>query len=134
MAHVESTAISGAPRSNSNPKPFRQYHHALPMLVTCMPTDVYALRQVVSSFLFSVFLTDSNQLYTDEPPFGAQFRDVSRIIKGDRPPRPKFLGGELMDDTMWDIVQKCWAQEPADRFSSDELVDIVTEAASSVCV
>ncbi|KAJ7818800.1 kinase-like domain-containing protein [Mycena olivaceomarginata] len=67
-------------------------------------SDIYALA--------CVFL----ELYTGHPPFHGVFSldpTVSyQVVQGNRPSRP---AGDTIPDPVWDIMQKCWAPNFADR-------------------
>ncbi|KAJ7779203.1 kinase-like domain-containing protein [Mycena metata] len=56
------------------------------------------------------------ELYTGYPPFhDAHVREpvvIYQVVKGVRPNRP---AGNIIPDYIWNIMQKCWAQNFADR-------------------
>lgn len=63
------------------------------------------------------------QIYTGKPPFQTIKHDsavIFRVIRGERPERPT---GVDLDDNLWDLVDRCWAQSAEDRPSMDTVID-----------
>ena len=70
------------------------------------------------------------QTYTGRPPFASAAQDSSailQVLEGSRPDRPDFDDevGVVMSDDMWDIVEACWRQNPADRLSITDVVRLM---------
>ena len=72
-------------------------------------------------------LTLRLQLYTGESPWSSlklgPFVNMESIVSaGTRPKRPKEPGTHdqevPMSDALWEVVQRCWAQDPQQRPSS----------------
>lgn len=46
------------------------------------------------------------------------------IVMGKRPSRPsKEMGAHGLDGSIWDLVEDCWRQDPAERLSAGQIVD-----------
>ena len=39
----------------------------------------------------------------------------AKILAGIRPERPQGVEGVWFTDTVWEILERCWKQQPADR-------------------
>lgn len=54
--------------------------------------------------------------------FNKQVKSIDQyernIIRGQRPKRP-----DLISDPYWELIQKCWKQNPDERISFDEIVE-----------
>jgi len=44
-------------------------------------------------------------------------------FKGKRPDRPTGKGNML--DELWDLIEQCWVQQPAERLTMKEVLDIM---------
>lgn len=82
-------------------------------------SDVYAFGHVCVEVRDTKFpspiwdlMTHLGQLYSRLPPYhGCLERQIPlKIIKGEKPPRPSTKGQE-MNDTMWNLVTKCWSAD-----------------------
>lgn len=67
-----------------------------------------------------------HQILTGDKPFST-FRNETSIImevqNGQRPPRPdQTLVHRGLDDKLWEIVVRCWAQNPEDRPTASQIV------------
>ena len=65
------------------------------------------------------------EVFTGEKPFGGSKSDtlVSLwITQGKRPQRPMDDQGVGFSDGVWDIVQRCWTQNPGERPIIDDVV------------
>jgi len=85
--------------------------------------------KLVTPLLF--LLTDPScwwhlfQSHTGKYPFHDIARDVTVILKvmiAERPTRPTADMGRMMSDELWNLVEVCWKQDPAER---PEMVDVV---------
>lgn len=82
-------------------------------------TDIYALGMTML------------ELLTGEHPFNHVKRDAAVIHKvgnSERPNRPtKILDQSTQGTPFWEILQKCWAQKPADRPTANEVVALMSQ-------
>ena len=72
------------------------------------------------------------ELYTGKAPFaGTTGRVLGKVLRGLRPPRPRFEGEDMMEP-LWNFLNKCWSREPSERPSIDDVVTffegVVTKA------
>ncbi|KIM83936.1 hypothetical protein PILCRDRAFT_68714 [Piloderma croceum F 1598] len=53
------------------------------------------------------------------------YRVMAAVTKGVRPSRPSHDLGRIrgLDDTIWNIIECCWSQEPNDRLSTHQIVE-----------
>ncbi|THH29187.1 hypothetical protein EUX98_g5008 [Antrodiella citrinella] len=62
------------------------------------------------------------ELYTGKVPFPepkmTMYRISKKVLKGDRPTRPQT---PPMPDSLWEVVQAAWTQQPQERLSSHDL-------------
>ena len=75
-------------------------------------SDSYALGMVIYEVLSGKF------------PF-ASYREyvvMRKVIEGERPERPQGLEGERFTDHLWHTLQLCWAQEPKERPTIEEVL------------
>ena len=54
--------------------------------------------------------------------FSREFVAMQKIIEGLRPERPEGEIGMLFTDGIWDLVQLCWAHQPAGRISASDVL------------
>ncbi|TCD64694.1 hypothetical protein EIP91_003768 [Steccherinum ochraceum] len=68
-------------------------------------SDVYAFACVII------------ELYTERNPFDGvvYYKVAGAVIEGERPPRPSTQDGVPISDKMWEITERCWAQQHSDR-------------------
>ncbi|TCD64695.1 hypothetical protein EIP91_003769 [Steccherinum ochraceum] len=68
-------------------------------------SDVYAFGHVC------------REICTLEEPFTGQveYKIISQIVKGERPPRPSFPDDIPISDSLWRLMSQCWKHEPASR-------------------
>ncbi|TDL22521.1 kinase-like protein [Rickenella mellea] len=79
-------------------------------------TDVYAFGCVCIEF------------FTGKPPFHGlrEYEVLMAVQKYERPSRPTDdAAANSLDDTIWRIMQSCWARNPRDRPTADTLVEYV---------
>lgn len=82
-------------------------------------------------YCISLHNSCSEQCYTGKPPiYGKEARDrfatmlmLKHIVEGKRPRRPSPPAGRAMSNEIWDIVQRCWRQQPSERPDMDDIVD-----------
>ena len=65
-------------------------------------------------------LAASEQIFTGHAPFLSTFpAAVFDIMAGKRPPRPETM----RHDGLWEIIERCWSQEPMKRPTASELLE-----------
>jgi serine/threonine protein kinase len=84
-------------------------------LEDCYPTkesDCYALGMVAYEVL------------SGKTPFAQHPLEVTlmKVLNGERPSRPRFLGGELFTDDIWNTLEHCWEHYPCDRLNAREIL------------
>lgn len=67
-----------------------------------------------------IFASAALQLYTGECPFAGTRMDhavMMRVLQGERPSRVISVddSGLSMSDDLWDLLRRCWSQEPSNR-------------------
>jgi len=63
------------------------------------------------------------QIHFNSLPFGNNaFRVVQEIKEGKRPPRKP---NPPLEDEAWNLIERCWDQDPIKRPSIDDVVDIM---------
>ena len=67
-------------------------------------SDCYALGMVVYEVLSGQVPFSRHHNYTA----------VAKVLKGERPARPRGTGGWFMDD-IWSMLERCWRPSPGDR-------------------
>ncbi|KAJ7623223.1 kinase-like domain-containing protein [Roridomyces roridus] len=71
------------------------------------------------------------ELYSGKPPFPEISHDAAvmlRVMAAERPSRPYDASGEkLMPETLWNLVQQCWAHNPSERPSMARVVELMQE-------
>lgn len=82
------------------------------------------------TFLTSLNLTKplAMQLYTLKRPFSDVERDGSvilRVMRGERPHRPRAGKGRSPSDDLWAIIERCWAQKYLERPSVPEVLNMM---------
>ncbi|KAK7676385.1 hypothetical protein QCA50_020216 [Cerrena zonata] len=68
------------------------------------------------------------EIYTREKPFPNipnEYQVTTRVLRGERPPRPTHETGKYMSDALWETIQLCWASEHSDRPHISEVLDRV---------
>ena len=57
-------------------------------------------------------------------PFGTSthFTVMRYVLEGKRPERPEGDAGKLFTDNIWDIVERCWKDQPKDRASARDVL------------
>ena len=74
------------------------------------PSDVYAF----AIFVYRVF---TNNLVLESGPCRRIHQCLMRLLRGDRPKRVPE-----MSDIWWELITKCWKQDPNDRPTFDDIV------------
>ena len=70
-------------------------------------------------------LTHFEQTFTGRPPFINNYpAAVYDIITGKRPKRPATLNHE----GLWEVVKRCWSQEPKQRPTTSQLLEFFRES------
>jgi len=83
-------------------------------------SDIYAFAMVVI------------EAFTGKVPFPnlVNTATVIRIVRGGRPSRPEEARSLGLSDSVWDMVERCWKQDPAQRPLISEVLGFFTTAAS----
>ncbi|KAH8101102.1 kinase-like domain-containing protein [Cristinia sonorae] len=101
------------------------HHFVAPELFEPREFDMEYPRPTPASDIYAFGCT-CIELYTGKMPFTepkiTTYRISKKVLRGDRPSRPFTPFGSRMSDPMWNIVQKCWAQQPATRLSAEGVV------------
>ena len=66
-------------------------------------SDCYALGMVVY------------EVISGRAPFTPSRAPVLKVLRGERPERPRGDERELFTDDIWSVVQRCWEPQPSDR-------------------
>ena len=71
----------------------------------------------------------SPKIFTGRPPFSEFMAPAisSKIIDGERPARPREAQGLGLTDSIWNMMVRCWDQDPAQRPTMREAVRILRE-------
>lgn len=80
------------------------------------PVDVYSY----SIFLYFMFSLDAT--FPDKKRIRSTQQFVMKIRRGNRPVRP-----ERIPDHYWELINKCWKQNPEDRPTFEEITAILKE-------
>lgn len=78
------------------------------------PVDVYAY----GILLYRMFSNDLR--FRDNRPIRSSQQFMMEIGRGNRPARK-----ENIPDVYWELIQQCWKQDPNDRLTFDEIVEIL---------
>ena len=74
-------------------------------------SDCYALGMVVYEIL------------SGSPPFGRRSPAIHRtVLERKRPRRPEGDAAKLFTDTIWTVVERCWAERPTERPSARDVL------------
>lgn len=79
-----------------------------------LPVDVYAYGFLLYNMFTSKLEFDDNQ------PIKSPHHYMMRISKGDRPVKP-----EGIPEHYWELIQRCWKQNPDERPTFDEIVNLL---------
>ncbi|KAK8881221.1 hypothetical protein M9Y10_003955 [Tritrichomonas musculus] len=80
------------------------------------PIDVYSYGML----LYTMFTTEL--LFEDRKKIHSSSQFMLKIGKGLRLAKPDHIS-----DQYWDLIQKCWKQEPKDRPTFEEIVEILKD-------
>lgn len=73
----------------------------------------------------SLSLLAFEQIFTGHPPFVGNYQAaIFDIMSGKRPDRPETLDHE----GLWDIMKRCWSQEPEGRPTTSQLLEFFRES------
>ncbi|KLO16659.1 kinase-like protein [Schizopora paradoxa] len=76
--------------------------------------DIYSFAMVVLSIL------TGNKPFSY---FNSGYSIISAVKSGQRPPRPnQTLVHRALDDKLWDIIVRCWSQDPDERPSASQIL------------
>ena len=83
-------------------------------------SDCYALGMVVYEVL------------TGEVPFSRynKYATVAKVLRGERPERPKGAEGKWFTDDVWGILGGCWEPKPWDRPDIEDVLQHLEEAST----
>ena len=95
--------------------------------VMSMPMHAYVTRYDFTQLDVTAVSYGISQLFSGEWPFHdiqKDFRVIGAVTQGNRPLRPlddrcRVRG---LNDEIWSIIETCWAQEPDQRPSADQIV------------
>ena len=75
-------------------------------------SDCYALGMVVYEIL------------SGSVPFGTDnsFALLRKVLEGVRPERPEGDAGQLFTDSIWEVVARCWKDQPRERASARDVL------------
>ncbi|KDQ58947.1 hypothetical protein JAAARDRAFT_127753, partial [Jaapia argillacea MUCL 33604] len=87
----------------------------------------YVCLEVRRLFLDSIAPFRPSQLYTGAPPFPKIWIEpevATRVMSGHRPKRPTQAEckGRIMNSELWELITRCWSQEPESRPDMGEVV------------
>ena len=82
------------------------------VIVQSKPADVFALSMLAI------------RVFTGNPPFEdcTDIRAASRILDGVRPVRPRNAEDIGLTPELWELLERCWNQDPARRPTIEEVV------------
>ena len=80
-------------------------------------SDCYALGMVI----YEVLSGRAPFAPTNAPPV------IWKVLKGERPERPKGKEGALFTDDLWEILGLCWKQQPGERTSAKAVLRCLEE-------
>ena len=86
--------------------------YGLPKIRPTKASDCYALGMVVYEIL-----SGSTPFFTDN-----SFAILRRVLDGERPERPEKNAGNLFTDSIWDVVERCWKDQPKERASARDVL------------
>ena len=79
----------------------------------------YSTENDVFDFAFLIYKMFTNSIeFADKKPIRYPHHFMMKIDRGLRPKRPKFI-----PDPYWELIQKCWKQEPAERITFEEITE-----------
>ena len=81
-------------------------------------SDCFALGMVIYEVL------SGHVPFASSPPFVVP----ALILRGDRPERPEGSEGRWLTDEIWTILQLCWAEQPGDRPSAEDVLACLEES------
>ena len=55
---------------------------------------------------------------------------IWKVLKGERPERPKGKEGALFTDGLWEMLRLCWKQQPGERTSAKAVLRCLEETSS----
>ncbi|KAK7687327.1 hypothetical protein QCA50_009833 [Cerrena zonata] len=90
--------------------------------------DIASDRQTHAGDIYS-FACVCIELYTGRDPWNevSRYSVLLRVLKGERPVRPKFHDTVEMEDSLWDLIQTCWTPLPNERPMASRLVEQIDE-------
>ncbi|KZS97644.1 kinase-like protein [Sistotremastrum niveocremeum HHB9708] len=94
------------------------------------PEIFHSGKLTTSSDVFSFSMT-ALELFTGMPPFSHIKQPpqvLIRMERGERPEKPtdSLVKARGLDDTLWEFLEKCWAQDPNARPSIQEVIQELT--------
>ena len=54
-----------------------------------------------------------------------------KVVKGDRPERPQGVEGVRFEDGVWEVIERCWAVQPGNRSSAEEVLQCLEKVSGS---
>ncbi|TCD68025.1 hypothetical protein EIP91_011636 [Steccherinum ochraceum] len=76
------------------------------------------------------------ELWTGERPFEglSEYQVISRVVAGERPPRPDKPKEITLPDNLWSVVTLCWRGDPAERPLSEMVVQYIETARAELAL
>ena len=64
------------------------------------------------------------ELLSGKTPFAHDSLEVmvKKVLAGERPSRPRWWGGKLITDDIWNTLEHCWGHYPCDRMNASEVL------------
>lgn len=63
-----------------------------------------------------------------------QYADLTilgKVLRGDRPGRPQGAEGVWFTDDVWEVVNRCWASQPGNRPSIEDVLQCLEKVSTS---
>ena len=55
-----------------------------------------------------------------------------KVVRGDRPERPKEVEGAWFTDDVWELLERCWMAQPEDRPSIKDILECLEQIARTL--
>ncbi|KAH8101101.1 kinase-like domain-containing protein [Cristinia sonorae] len=109
------------------------YQYRAPELHNPSSFGLRSVKATTSSDVYAVAFV-SIELYTEQVPFEGEpyFQVCKKVLDGQRPQRPRTKDGDIMPEPIWNLIQSCWAPQPAHRLSSKDVASRLGAIAAPV--
>ena len=105
-----STCISGGTAPWMSPELLEPECFGLEQGHLTKESDCYALGMVIYEVL------------SGRPPFAPSQMPILKILRGERPERPRGVEGASFTDGIWRMLQRCWKPQPSKRISAETVL------------